>query len=225
MSDKKYVVFRVYSEKERPGINCESRIVFYGWTTSKVVIKAFKKQRNPDKYIVWKLNDEQIERCRIEPDMDQIIDFIQLPSNTSHTDVNIFMTKEEMKEVEKRISKFIRTSFTLVDLGETSDDHWRILEAFNNIKDKYQEALQYFGIWPDELNSLYDDIEYRESCDSLYDVDHMIDASYQEDGDIPHETYTHSPISPGYKAVSAWKLTERLFYSAEAFIMMMKDNM
>ena len=224
MSDKKYVVFRVYSEKERPGIRDNDRIVYYGWTSSKIIVKAFMKQRDNDKYVVKKLNDAKIEMMQIYPEIDTVIDFIRLPSKVYNTDVDIFMTKKEMKDAEKKISKFVHTSFSLEHIG-TDKEHWRLLELFCNFEDKYQEALEYFGIWPDELNAVFDNIEYRESDDGIYDADYMIDASYDEEFDVPHETYTHSASIPGYKAMNVWKMTERLFYSAEAFIMVLKDDM
>ena len=229
-NEKKYMVFRVYSEKERPGVSCNDRILFYGWTASKIVMKAFMKQRSKEKYMVKRLHDDELPLIRISPDIENMIDFIQLPSKTAGEKVNIFMTKKEMCDVERAISKFVRTSFTLTDIDAPGTkasgmQYERVLEMFINLKDKYQEALEYFAIWPYELNSLYDNVEYREGDDSRYDVDYMIETSYNEEYDVPHETYTHVTVAPGHKAVSAWKLTERLFYSAEAFIMIMRDDM
>lgn len=228
--DKKYMIFRVYSEKERPGVSYNDRIVFYGWTASKIVMKAFMKQRSKDKYVVKRLHDEDLQKYNLYSGLENMVDFISLPSKTSGEKVNIFMTKNEMCEVERALSKFIRSSFTLQDIDddgtkESGKRYQRILEMFVNLKEKYQDALDYFSIWPSELNSLYDDVEYREGDDSRYDVDYMIEASYNEEYDVPHETYVHDSIAPGHRAVSAWKLTERLFYSAEAFIMIMRDNM
>ena len=55
MQDSKYLVFRIYSEKERSDKSAQS--IYYGWSTHKSVIKAFFQQRSHKKYKAIKVSN------------------------------------------------------------------------------------------------------------------------------------------------------------------------
>ena len=90
----KYLIYRIYSAKERPEMN--ERSVFYGWTSSKKVAKAFLKQRDKNKYRAIKMNDEEIIQNIPYSDeiitVESMIDFVKLRSAKTHEDIYFFTT-------------------------------------------------------------------------------------------------------------------------------------
>ena len=58
LTDERYMIYRTYTPQERPDLR--DRVVFYGWTRSKHIRKAFLKQRDPKKYRWYHFSDEEI---------------------------------------------------------------------------------------------------------------------------------------------------------------------
>ena len=97
----RYMVYRKYSKKERPSATPSERIVFYGWTRSKDIIKAFTTQRDKNKYKVVKVYDDDLDRSGSKDadyalDDELAIDFIILPIASSKETVTLFVTSREL---------------------------------------------------------------------------------------------------------------------------------
>ena len=102
-----YLVYRAYSEEERPHSTDKDRLVLYGWTTRKKILKAFFDQRNRKKYKVRKIIPQEAYLVLgNDPDPLYLIDFIDLKSAKTGEDVVLFMTREELKEVEIKIQRY-----------------------------------------------------------------------------------------------------------------------
>ena len=101
-----YVVFRIYTSKERPDLKDRSHV--YGWTSSKKVLKAFLEQRDSKKYAVRKVPVEQLANRlkRYDDETGELmIDVLKLTSTQTGEEFHIFMTEHEKDAVEKRIKR------------------------------------------------------------------------------------------------------------------------
>lgn len=162
----KYLVFRVYSEKERP--NLSERMIFYGWTNSKSIIKAFLKQRDERKYKVIKMTDEEIIR-QINYSDEIItpytfIDFIKLKSVNNDNEITLFTTLSEKNEVEKRIQKMFN------ELSSIKSIHGRgnYVDMILNLDEYYLMPLLILGYRQEEIYLFEDDSEERSKSIERY---------------------------------------------------------
>lgn len=174
----RYAVFRYYSPKEAPTIDYRDRVVFYGWTDHKSVMKAFLAQRNSKKYIVKRMDRDEVENMVEHGDHMELddpehrIDIIQLPSKNLEAKIDIFMTEYEMKEVEKDIQSRMR-SYASVDAYDkyTLEDMYTLVNMFVNLEEPYQDILYYLGFRPIELDML-------DESEDGYTIMDQIDAGY-----------------------------------------------
>lgn len=227
MKDEKYtyLIYRAYSEKERPGSSPRDRIVFYGWTSGKSVVKAFFEQRDKKKYKVRKILEEDMDRevkgyIDGELDFQYLIDFIKLKSSSTGEDVQLFMTGNELKQAEIKIQEYFRD---LAGLVERDNGKTRLLELYINLDDYYLDPLQYIGFNPPEMDALFDSVEYRESDDYAYSIEGLIESRYESAYDVPSETYVHTGLIPGFSAMPA--VSNKILYSIESFIKVMKEDL
>ena len=218
--DYRYLVYRAYSEKERPGIPEYSRNVLYGWSSSKAAIKAFIEQRNPKKYKIRKATyDEIIANMKSDLDPEMMIDFVNLESASSGEVIKLFMTHKELREVEKEVQRYVNDHASLSDYG----DPMTLLELYANLEDRYIGALQFIGFKPPEMDILFDSVEYRESGDYMYSIDGLIDSAYDQIYDVSHETLYHQGNIPGLNVLES--VNQQILYSVESFMKVMKEDM
>lgn len=216
-----YLVYRAYSEEERPHSNEKDRIVFYGWTSKKKILKAFFDQRNRKKYKVRKIIPQEVYLVLgNEPDPLYLIDFIDLKSAKTGEDVVLFMTKEELKEVEIKIQRYFSDLSRLV---ERDDGKMHLLELYINLDDYYLDALQYLGFKPPEMDMLFDSVEYRESSDSMFEIEQLIDSAYEDAYEVPYEVVYHQGVIPGLTTLPS--VNNKILYSIESFIKVMREDM
>jgi len=222
VSDTKYLVFRTYMENERPDISSpEERIVLYGWTSNKNILKAFFSQRNKDKYRVKKVSTEDLAYYYSDTDlsMDIMIDFLTLKIASTGEEIEFFITKHEMMETEKKIQAYFRNLSSIVDRGKCGIKH---LNMFNNLDEYYADALLYLGFEPPEIEALYDVCGYHE-CTSSEDMINMeIEGAYSM-YDYPEEEYHRKDEIPG---LSTFTLpAKKILYSLESFIMILREDL
>ena len=216
-----YLVYRAYSEKERPGVPLSDRFVLYGWSTNKSTIKAFFEQRTKKKYKVKKVYEEDVWRYTgTESDPSYLIDFVDLKSNSTGDTISLFMTKNELRETQVKIHQYFTDLCRLV---EKDRGKMNLLELYINIDDYYLDPLQYIGFKPPELDILFDSVEYRESDDPMYEIESLINSAYDEAFDVPHEVYYHDGKIPGFSTLPS--VSDKILYSAESFIKILKDDM
>ena len=223
MKDEKYsyLVYRVYSEKERPRIPLNDRIVLYGWSSSKSIIKAFFEQRSKKKYKVKKvLEEDAYMHMGAELDPMYCIDYIDLKTSSTDETITLFMTKNELKEAQVAIHNYFSDLCRLV---ERDNGKMHLLELYINIDDYYLDPLQYIGFKPPELDILFDSVEYRESDDPAYDIEGLINSAYDSAYDVPHETVYHDGLIPGFSTLPS--ISDKILYSAESFIKVLKNDM
>lgn len=216
--EKKYIVYRVYSKKERP--RADERLSYYGWSESKSVIKAFLQQRSPNKYKVYKINKEDIT-----PSMDDIndsynmIDYIKLKSALTQEEFSLFMTMGEMKECEKRIQRMFIDQCALSNI----EGNGNYLEMFMNLDEYYADALFYIGFRPEEIDIMFPSSDYHDDYSNFTKIEEAIDDAYVGAYLHPEETYDKNKFIPGLYAMD--DVSKMLYYSLESFIKVLIDDM
>lgn len=168
-TDTKYMVFKL--SKEEQSLSKINNSMFWGWTKSKAVIQAFKAQRNMKKYVIMKMDPEDMEKYFLEDmtDSETMIDYVELGDVISGKDVTFFTTKTELREAKKRIERLMREASSFETLPGNITDYVNILV---NLKDRFADALDVIGFDPPELAALdnwsdqYDDAAYISSLDS-----------------------------------------------------------
>ena len=217
----KYLVYRIYTNKERPDI--ENRSVFYGWTNSKKVIKVFLKQRNKNKYKVIKMNDEEIiynipySDEIITPD--SMIDFVKLRSAKTHEEIYFFTTLQEMKEAEIKIQKHFHDMSSIANIQGNGN----YLNMIFNLDDYYLNALIYIGYRPPELDILFPSSDERDNFSTMYDVEECIEEAYSGMVEHPPDTAERYQSVPGLITIE--DVASKIIYSIESFIKVLKNDL
>lgn len=217
--EKKYIVYRIYSKKERPKL--DERSSYYGWSESKSVIKAFLQQRSPDKYKVYKINKENIAPSMFDEvnDSYNMIDYIKLKSAATQEEFSLFMTMGEMKECEKSIQKMFIDKCSLSDIkGEGN-----YLEMFLNLDEYYADALFYIGFRPEEVDIMFPSSDYHDDYSNYVKIEEAIDDAYDGAYMHPEEVYDKNKFIPGLCAMD--DVSKMLYYSLESFIKVLIDDL
>lgn len=217
---KYYLVYRQYSEKEKK--KHPEQYVFYGWSDSKEMIKAFKSQRNPDKYLIQKQDmDEIAEGFRIdELPEDTEIDYVKLRSVSTGEIVRFITTRNELKNIEKWIQRLFIDKARLVDRDKGKT---RLLELYMNLSEWYKGALEYIGFNPPELDALFDSVMYRETWGTDTEIEHRIDEAYDGYTDWPQEEQIRDLSIPGL--CNFIEIHNKIIYSLESFVKAAKDDL
>ena len=218
-TDRLFLVYRVYSAKERPDTSRDARMVFYGWTYNKNVIKALFTQRDKSKYYVVKTDKEEIGDNYAENmlEYDSMIDYIPLKFASTKEEIKFFTTKEEMQQAEIRIQRMFREMCNLVDRDK---GNIILLTLFMNLKDYYAFPLEYIGFQPPEINDLFQSMDAESS---LEDIEDLITDGYSSALQSPYEEIVHSNKIPGLTFLGNTYL--KILYSVESFIKVLKEDL
>jgi hypothetical protein len=216
--DIHYLLYRVFSQKERPTLS-DGNNYFYGWTNSKKIVKAFFKQRDKNKYVVFESTLDEIASRYSENDLrlEKKISFLKLKSAKTGEEFSIFMTSSEMCEAEKRIQRMAERHCYFLNIDEKKGIlHYIVL--FINLKEKYQEALNYIGYRPPEMQSMFDSVREERA-----EIEECIDLAYGES--LNPREYYHDPQEnvPGLSTLS--DVSKMILYSVESFVKVLKDDM
>lgn len=217
---KKYLVYRTYTKKERPGLSDRSR--FYGWSSNKSVVKAFLEQRNPKKYTVIKMSKDRIAETFSEEidDVDAMIDMLKLKSVSTGEEIPLFMTLNEMRETEKKIQRMFDDTASL----ERIDGTGNYLQMFLNFDEYYADALFLIGCRPREIDIMFPSADYHDDYSSIMKVEEEIDNAYDRIYTSPSETYTsHYNKILGLSTLE--DVCNKIYYSIESFVKVLKDDM
>ena len=232
MEDKMYfLVHRVYSHKERPNDDRRSRV--YGWTGSRKVLRAFLKQRDEKKYTFVELTGMEMAEIYSHNDLsrENMITFLLLKSSQTGETFHLFMTLNELNEVEKRVQRiFVDLSMLTrivtphsydLEFDNREDITNKIIlfmELYLNIKDKYSDALHFIGYRPSEIEKYYPPPD-REEAEI---VDDAIDMAYAGNISMEYFNEPHDQI-PGLMALE--DVSKQILYSLESFIKVMKEDL
>ena len=208
------MVYRVYDNKERPDEKRNSHI--YGWTCSKKVLKAFIHQRGEKKYLVKKMTMEELTNRLHNHDYDATgryaIDFIKLKSVKNGEEFKLFMTANEMKQVEREVQRIFED---LSDLDRIDPDNIsRYVNMVANLNEKFYDALFYLGYRPKEIEAAFDS-PLGDMCTNPYDG-------------IECEEYyqSNSCNDEGRRQLTAYDdVSNKIIYSIESFIKVMRKDL
>lgn len=210
--EKKYhMVYRVYSNKERP--ETKDRSHAYGWTGNTKVLKAFLKQRDSKKYLVTKMNMDEITNRFTNHDYDAtgsyMIDYIKLKSSKSGEEFHLFMTLNEMRQVEGNIKRVFDDICALDRID--NNDIFRYVNMVLNLNTKYYDALYYLGYRPKEISGLFDSY-----------MEHTADLSY--DG-MQCEEYYINQCNDELRLSKLEDASNKILYSIESFVKVMRKDL
>lgn len=216
----KYLVYRIYHNSECSDFTDRSR--FYGWSTNKNIIKAFRKQRNQKKYKIIKMSENEISKTFSEDidDIDAMIDYIKLRSVKTNEKMTLFLTLNEMRETEKKIQRMFLDQASLSRIQGTGN----YLQMFLHLDNYYADALYFIGFRPREVDDLFPSADYHDDYSSIEKIEEEIDAAYEEMYQFPRETVKKTTESAVGLAVIE-DASNKIYYSLESFIKVMKDDM
>lgn len=215
--DFKYMIYRIYSATERPDVS--QRSIFYGWTQSKVVRDAFLQQRSKGKYKCVKMYDEDIARYYAEDVSDNAtrIDMLKLQSAKTGDEFIFFMTANELKQTEIDIHQMLENAARLDRIDE---DLEKLVEFYTSLNDYYADALAIIGFRPPEIRYMYPGAD--DECD-LTSSEYDIEETYVENYSNPQRGVKFIELGP--QSVRIDQLADRIVYSLESFVKVMKDNL
>lgn len=212
-----YLVYRVFDRKERPWKVDGS--IMYGWTNNKKVLKAFLQQRDKNKYRVFGFDKEELGEMYSSsiPPIESMIDMTHnLKSAATGEVIPFFSTSNEFTEAQKRIHRIFQELCSLSNIESKKRDTKYFVDMYTNLDEKYTEALHYIGYRPKEIDILYD------SMMEQADVIHRLDTVYETFN--PREwDYEHGDMQLGYSVLE--DVSEKIIYSIESFIKVLKDDL
>lgn len=210
----KYMVFRYHNGKD----GTDERAIFYGWTHSKVVLKAFFKQRDKEKYRVIKMYDEDIAEKFSEDNTDDEnkIDFIKLKSASSGDEIYFFMTHRELLDAEIMIQRYFSD---LCSLSELPDGNY--INMFINLNDYYKDALYYIGYRPQEIDVLFPSADDMDNYNNIEYVEEQISDAYTQFYAFDARPDVHAPFGGSVFDDDFRKV----LYSLENFVRVLKNDM
>ena len=221
-----YLVYRYYNPKEYPDIQNKERNVYYGWTASKSVLQAFKKQRDFNKYNVRKITPEEITPYCDDLLLsdDKMIDFVSVYSTTYSDRISLFLTKDELKEAEIKINKIFDELCRLVD---RDNGKLNLLTLYVNLIDEYAIPLEFIGFDPPELKTMFPPADdYRESMDSMWDCDSLMNNAFNySDESYTYESYSDNGSYHTNYSSTDISIRDKIIYSLESFIKVLKEDM
>ena len=225
MSNFKYVVFRVMQPDEE---EFELGPIYYGWSHSKKIVKAFIKQRGKNKYVYKEMTDEDIECANFSgysKQDDSMIKLLMLPSKLDGKKYPLFITDQESKQVEVGIHMYFRD---LSSFENYKSNRHELIILYCNLKDEAKQVLEDIGFVPKEL----DDHGYFES-ESIFtclenEIECLLDDAYsRNDYDMIDLPFNESPEDVKYTPKGQLFLNSihsHICYSLEAYIKILKDE-
>jgi len=216
----RYMIYRVYSKSERP--DYASRSIFYGWTRSKDVKKAFLSQRNKDKYRCVKAYDEDISEEYSEDvlDRDTMIDYINLRfASNPQNQIPFFTTVVELKAAEKNIQKYFKDLCSLDSVRNTDN----IITMLTHLDPYYSDALEYIGFRPEILEAMFPRACAMEGQLEIDRIENWIDMAYDGSYTYPEEEASSKHNIPGIGAME--DVSNKILYSVESFVKILRDEL
>ena len=208
---KVYIVYRVYEDMPIRSSN----MCFYGWTSDKDVLKAFLKQRKKKKYTY-----KSIKEHTSSLNDDNRIDYIKLRSTKTLETTILFLTLNEMREVECNIQRLARETCSLANITSDGEKLCLYINAIVNLKDKYAKALDMIGYQPPEIETLFDSVHESITDDPSLEEHLEVIYKYREDNPSYRKTRDTPPGAAAFCDVC-----KKILYSLESFVKVMKDDL
>lgn len=215
--DKVYLIYRVHD----PSIMRYSKknLEYYGWSDSKIVVKAFLNQRTQGKYKSIKSNIEEVEDITQTLSENKEINFIKILSSKSKKEFTFFLTSSELMEIEMRIQKLFVDQSSILNLTKEGELIYNYCEAIMNLKKKYADALDIVGFQPPEIAELLDgDNSYGEEYESFSDE---MRRAYEHKEDYEDYVKRKNRL-PG--SVLYLDVCRKVIYSLESFVKVCRDS-
>lgn len=221
-----YLIYRVYSEKENP--NSKERSKFYGWSSSKKIIKVFMTQRDERKYKVVKTSENEINKLIDTGKIDDVyvddgymITYIYLTSVINKQTIPFFSTQNELYDAEIKIQRMFNELCSLSNM-KCSGSGLNMLEMILNLDDWYGSALYYLGYRPPDLNTLFPMEDEADGYSGIYKTEMLITEAYEGVAEFPKET--DEPGGP-LGLLTLEDVSNKILYSVESFVKVLKEDL
>lgn len=216
---KKYIVYKLRSKLDRANGN---KYVFYGWTNSKPVVKAFTHQRGLKKYHVISIdsNDIPTNLMDIIDDSRYMIDYVELRSVSTDEKVKLFITQEELIECEINIQNMFIDKASLGNI----DGNGPYLNMFMALDNYYADALYYIGLRPKEIDMMFDSADPGDEYSMIDCIEDVISEAYDgcstvyEEANVKHNLEVRG-------IYSAMDVANKLYYSLESFVKVLVEKL
>lgn len=226
----RYLVFRHYDQKERPNISYRERTIFYGWTMNKSVVKVFLKQRTKSKYVIKKMDVDEIDNFAYPDGTNDVLDpqyminYVNLQSAKTGESIPLFLTESEMKVTEKRIQEYFRklASFS-IDEREDIDHVFACMNMFSNLKERYTQILYFIGFRPEEFDMLFQGSGWHDEFTEMDEINNQIEMAYSGAMESPRELDLYDPRPIGLSALQ--DVSNRIIYSIESFVKFLREDL
>jgi hypothetical protein len=209
-----YLIYRVYHDDEHDAP------YLFGWTENKHVAKAFLGQRDPKKYIMYKVSEDELisEFSESIPGSDLKIDYVKLKSSTTKETILFFTTLSELQETEKKIQAYFRelSSLDKICRIKGSKDLMYYFTMFMNLKPRYAKALYDIGYRPQEYDALFNAFDENEMNDS-------IEYAYSEGRYLTEWDNSHRNLLPAQTIIE--DISKIVIYSLESFIKVLHEDL
>jgi hypothetical protein len=162
---------RIYTVWRYPTNNMMSPR-FFGWTKNKVLIKAFFEVRSKELYY-YKVNTDEDIGTELDESVgtgDLELGIFSYQSSKSGKMMYLVSTEEERIKAENKILDMLSDLTSLA----WSDNFMQAIHAFQALKPKYSEALQYIGYLPKEMRLTGDEITNGNPNNYRFDNDDLV---------------------------------------------------
>ncbi|MCM1233262.1 MAG: hypothetical protein NC489_24355 [Ruminococcus flavefaciens] len=221
MADKRYLVYRLYTKKEREDPN--QRTVLYGWTHSKSVLKAFLSQRDEKKYGYIRIEEEDIGKYFDEnvDDTDIMIDRIKLKSAKTGEEVVFFSTMNEVRQAEIDIQKYFRklASFESIE-GNDADIYVKMIIHLDKF---FASALFFLGYRPQDIDIMFPSADEHDDFSGYSADEQSINFAYNSISQYPREEYKSIDHPLGLDTMNA--VSSKILYSIESFVRVLVNEL
>lgn len=195
----------------------------YGWTFSKLILKLFLKQRNK-KYSFIESSLPELERVFNEDGIlsCSMINSVKLKSVLTGTDFLLYITADELRNVETLIQRLVRDQAKLSLKFKSYDTLMKAIWMILNLKNEYSSALFFLGYRPNEITGLFPENEFG----SEEGLEEIIDSCYEEMW-LPAAQY-NSIFNTSNKIPSLHVLPDlysKIIYSLESFIKVLREEL
>jgi hypothetical protein len=212
VKDSESLLYRVYQTEEN---------ILFAWTLEKSLIKAFFKQRTPNKYYYTK--SVAVPKVS-DRDPEIMLQILKLKSNQTGGMIPIVTTENEKRAFELDVHSYFQDLCSLHTLPGKHKDISKYIMMIINLDERFLDALTMIGYRPPEIESIFDSLESHHGMMDTEAIKAAIDDAHQDWLTLSWEERpdTNDCIT------SAYFLTDdpsrMLIYSFEAFVKIMIDN-
>ena len=220
-----YLIYRSYNDDPELRDQKDLKNVLFAWTSSKVLLKGFLKQRDNKKYMVIRIEKQLFEESyeQFTNSDRSMLNYVKLKSVKTGEECYFFTTLAELENAEIKIQQYF-SDLSEIDNTKNID---KIVIAFMNLKQYYLEALYFIGFRPSQIDEMFPSANSDDNYNNYTKIETEIEDAYSSIADYPlddFECYDYKiPTIPGLNVID--DVHNKILYSLESFIKVLKDDL